>query len=304
MHIRSELQRNGIAYRDDREWFRTVCPHPHPGDGVNTKFNFGISKDGKSCFCFVCGKHGSWQKNAGIMGCSKFGLKGYIGDDAIDFNFAEALKLRMVQSALNDDVVVHDLPDNRTPWEGSWRGMSEAFLRSMSAHAWNQCRRTEDGRIHWTQRIWFPVVQWGSYAGYFGRRLDSVDIMRYYNAPWMKSSEVLFGFDAARSFHPKRVVVVEGPVDALKLLSHGVPAMSVMGVQNIEKEQLLVAAGIEKVYVLFDADAAGQKYGPMFRDRCSSFMDTELLECPENRGDPGEFDANDCAYLRHLVMGS
>ncbi len=224
-------------------------------------------------------------------------------------NLATALRNRMAETALRDDIEDGEVPEGMTPWEGSWRGLPETFLRRVSAMEWNQCIRTDTGRIFWTQRIWFPCVQWGTYVGYAARRLDNKDISRYWNAPWMKSSEVLFGFDLAREIAKESgitsVVVVEGPVDALRLLEAGIPAVAVMGVENIgQKESLLLSAGFRKVFILFDNDKAGRDATPDAYTRFSSVLPTEVVLCPEHREDPGKFDASETTWLRNHIRAN
>lgn len=300
MHIRTELQRLGIPYKEDANSFRIICPFPHPGDGPNMKKNRGIKKDGTTSFCFVCKQTGSWQKLAPMIGAAKFGGTGLIGDDMADFNFSAALKARMARMALVDDDE-SEVPQNMTPWVGSWRGLSEAFLRAVNAQHWYQNVETANGHFT-TERIWFPCIQWGEYVGYVSRRLDKRDEMRYYNAPWMKSSEVLFPFDYAKSLGGDRIVVVEGPVDALKLLYHGVPAVAVLGTANLgNKEAILSAAGYKKAFVLFDNDKVGIEAAPHMLKNLHKVMDAEIVNLPENRSDPGVLEPAEIQWLYKYI---
>jgi hypothetical protein len=302
MHIRAELNRLGMPFKEDHNSFRIVCPFPHPGDGVNTKRNRGIKKDGTTSFCFVCRNTGSWQKIAPMIGAAKFGGTGLLGDDAADFNLAAAIRGRMARMALNDTDDEHEVPEGMKPWVGSWRGLSEAFLRAVNAHHWYQSVTTENGHFT-TERIWFPCIQWNEYVGYVSRRLDKRDEMRYYNAPWMKSSEVLFPFDYARTLGGDRIVLVEGPVDALKLLHGGVPAVAVLGTNNMgSKESLLSAAGYKKAFVLFDSDQAGREAAPVMRKKLLKVMDcVDVVNLPPTRKDPGELEPAEVRWLLDYI---
>ncbi len=305
MHIRTELSRLGIKFKEDHNSFSIVCPYPHPGGGVNTHLNFRLKKDGRTSHCFVCGQKGSWNRHAPTLGGAKFGATGLVSEEGVHVNLAAALRNRMAETALRDDVDDPEVPEGMTPWSGTWRRFSETFLNRAGAMEWNQCTRSKEGRIFWTPRIWFPCVQFGSYVGYAARRLDTKDILPYYNAPWMKSSEVLFGFDLAREISKESgitsVALVEGPVDALRLLDAGIPAVAVLGVENLgRKEALVMAAGFKKVFIVFDNDAPGKKATPDAVQQFSAVLPVEVVCCPEEPyDDPGKFLPEHTTWLRN-----
>lgn len=294
-HIRGELQRLGLRFREDRNSFSIVCPYPHPGGGVNSHLNYRIKKDGKTSHCFVCKSTGSWQHVAGDIGASKFNSSGLYDDAAAALDMGAALRRRQLLSLEEDDPA--EVPAGLTPWAGSWRGMSEAFLTRAKAARWLQPWYGE-----WVERIWFPCYQYGDYAGYAARRLDKVDDRRWFNAPWMKAQEVLFGFDLARSFKSDAVCVCEGPADALTLLHAGIPAVATLGTNNIgQKESLVYSAGWRRAYVVFDNDPGGVEAAPKMMARLQLVMPyTENILLPPGK-DPGNLDANELRWLREHV---
>lgn len=314
MHIRSELSRVGLAFKERKNGFALICPHPHPGGGTNTHFNFSITKDGRGSSCFVCKPESqSWNKLCAVLGTEKFGSTGLYSADTVDRDLL-ATKASSILHAMNDesgDESFGHVPEGMTPWIGSWRGLSEPFLRSMHAHTWNQTFVTDTGHVICTPRIWFPCMQSGSYVGYVSRRLDTKDIMRYYNAPWMSTNNVLFPMDFARSYGGKAIVVVEGPVDALKLLHHGIPSVAILGTNNIgAKELLLLAYGYEKVFILFDNDPPneqgvrpGEVAALEFYERARKVMQAQILKLPENIKDPGVLDTQGLDALKAYVLG-
>ena len=303
MHIRTELTRLGIPFKDDHNSFRIVCPYPHDGS-QNTHKNYGIRKDGKTSFCFVCRATGSWQKVAEKIGATKFGkTAGLYSDENASTELSAALRSRMAATALlDDDEGSCEIPEGMTPWIGGWRGFDESFLRWMNAYRWHQVITTEDGRMFTTERIWFPCIQWGEYVGFVSRRLDKLDVARYYNAPWMKAAETLFGFDAARAYKQKTMVLVEGPVDAMKLLAAGIPACAVLGTSNFgKKESMLRAAGWEHCILLYDNDNAGREGVLHAYPRIASVMQVEVMNLPEGIKDPGEMTPDDLMWLKSYV---
>lgn len=58
-----------------------------------------------------------------------------------------------------------------------------------------------------------------------------------------------------------RVILVEGPRDALTLLQYGLPALAILGASNWcdQKRNLLLASSVKQVIVAFDGDAAGRE---------------------------------------------
>jgi hypothetical protein len=56
------------------------------------------------------------------------------------------------------------------------------------------------------------------------------------------------------------VVLVEGPRDALRLLSYGIPCMAILGTHSWsdKKSGLLEAAGVDRIITCFDGDEAGK----------------------------------------------
>jgi DNA primase len=78
--------------------------------------------------------------------------------------------------------------------------------------------------------------------------------------PWIKEKG-LFPYDYIKPKARKcgYIVLVEGPRDALRLITDGIPALSVFGVQNfgVKKANFVSALGDVAVYIMSDNDAAG-----------------------------------------------
>lgn len=91
--------------------------------------------------------------------------------------------------------------------------------------------------------------------------------------PVFKKSEVLFGmsFSKKRIIKEKRVLLVEGQIDALRLIYEGLDMCVATQGTAFAKEHLahLLKLGVEEVYLAFDGDGAGQKaslsVGDMFQ---------------------------------------
>ena len=128
-------------------------------------------------------------------------------------------------------------------------------------------------------RITFPIhSSIGKVIG-FSARLHVQNTQfgpKYMNTPEtlvFKKSEVLFGmsFSKRRIIKEKRVVLVEGQIDALRLIQEGLDCCVATQGTAFAKEHLalLLKLGVEEVYLGFDGDEAGQKaaisVGDMFQ---------------------------------------
>lgn len=77
-----------------------------------------------------------------------------------------------------------------------------------------------------------------------------------------KKSRFLFGLNYCRRLiaKEKRVVIVEGQIDCLKLIELGIPAVAALGTAFGEHHaDILKKLGVHQVYLLFDGDEAGGK---------------------------------------------
>lgn len=117
--------------------------------------------------------------------------------------------------------------------------------------------------------VWFPVMIEGDLKGYVKGELEKSDdpkALSYINAPGKWSHEFgLLYYDFAikmmRRKGLKTIVLCEGPRDSIRLLRHGIPAMSVLGALNFgeSKRFLLEKADIDNVIIFMDGDDAGKR---------------------------------------------
>ncbi len=128
-----------------------------------------------------------------------------------------------------------------------WRGASVAAARRLGLLA-------ADGRERLTGRIVFPELRQGQPIWLIGRQLDTTDdAPRYLGLPGRKP---LLGWDEA-SRDQRGVCVVEGPLDLLALRQWGVPGLALCGT-GVAHATLELLGRWERLYTVFDADAAGQ----------------------------------------------
>ncbi len=143
-------------------------------------------------------------------------------------------------------------------------------------------RRTESGRYHdfFSDRIMFPITQAsGSVIGFSGRKFKEETFGgKYVNTPetpLFKKSRVLFGLNHCRRriIKEQRVIVVEGQIDALRLIHEGFNFTvagqgTAFGEGHVEE---LIGMGVSLVYLALDSDDAGreatEKIGNLFQKR-------------------------------------
>ena len=127
---------------------------------------------------------------------------------------------------------------------------------------------SQNGKIfdRFRNRIMFPIKDTlGRIVGFSGRVLDD-SLPKYMNTPEtdvFKKGEILYGLDVAKPAIREQLscIVVEGYMDVIALHQTGfMTAVAALGA-TLTKEQAeqLSRLDVEKLYLAFDADAAGQR---------------------------------------------
>ena len=135
-----------------------------------------------------------------------------------------------------------------------------------------------NNRPLFTGRILFPIVDaLGNNIGFSGRKIEESQFgPKYINTPethLFKKSSTLYGLDRSRKriAKEKRAIIVEGQIDALRLIQEGFN-FTVAGQGTAfteEQRKLLIDLGVETVFLGMDGDFAGKeaaiKIGNMFQ---------------------------------------
>ena len=150
-------------------------------------------------------------------------------------------------------------------WRGNWRGFKGQWLREQG------CVKVDDLRMN-VMRIGLPLRTYaGALRAYTCRAVDPPNAEPKYQplhadrSAWhekaLPANDLCFLGDMVLRHGWKRVVLVEGPVDALRLWSLGIPALAILGVSNWSnvKRDSLIALGVTHFLVLMDGDKAGQE---------------------------------------------
>jgi DNA primase len=241
--------------RSGRDQYRGRCPI-HRGEGPEA-FHANL---GRNIFhCFSCGAGGT----------------------VLDFVAAiEKCTLREAALRLRQESFVPGEPATAGPGEKQLvtkkRGGSAALrftLRGVdSGHAYLAARgigrpTAEEfgvgfysGPGIFSGRLVIPIHnQRGELVAYCGRAVDDSQ-PRYRFPPGFTKSEFLFNFHRAAAVEKPAVVVVEGFFDCFKLHQAGVRSVvALMGSALYQSQQRLLLDRFQRVILMLDGDAAGQR---------------------------------------------
>lgn len=233
--------------------------------------------------CYGCGQKTAWDNYA-----EKLGLKPYKWSKP-EQQFARPL-IRADEfdsGSSTDQFTFYDLPAGKV-----WRHIKTDLLIDIGCKQITQYN---------TKFIYMPVNILGNERGYIRARMrKEADKPSYLNKKGRWSEHYgLFPFDYTMRNKPKSVVLVEGPRDALRLLSFKIPALAILGTQSWSKRKssLIEIAGVKNVIMCFDGDSAGLKAREVVRPNLEKLVKVETFDlCGKdspywpfrNREDPGK----------------
>jgi DNA primase len=144
------------------------------------------------------------------------------------------------------------------------KASERGFTRQELASAGLVNRRGND---YFQGRLLFPIADArGRVVGFQARRLREDDPLqaKYVNSPegeLFRKGDLLYGLDRARTAiaREERALIVEGNTDVLALRQAGLgPVVASMGTALTERQLKELARLTRKLYLCFDADAAGE----------------------------------------------
>lgn len=120
-------------------------------------------------------------------------------------------------------------------------------------------------RPRFRRRLMFPILDaLGRHVGFGGRVIGEGE-PKYLNSPEtpvFTKGKLLYGLNIAKlaARREERMLVVEGYFDAMRLMAAGIEeVVAPLGTALTEAQAQLVTRYAQKVYLLYDADAPGQK---------------------------------------------
>jgi DNA primase len=243
-----------------------LCPmHKERTGSTDHNPSWWINTETGAHFCFSCGYKGNiYTLVKDMTGMGLNGAKSFIKDKA-------AAPIDMLMQRL------HDLPQYVQPADEPIT-MSESRLaiyttppdielkkRFLTREAVEKCGVLWDTKNEaWILPIRDPddnsLLGWQE-KGARGRFFKN-------QPPGVKKSRTVFAVGLIETEKP--LVVVESPLDAVRLIGMGINAISTYGAMP-STEQVKIMRRAPRVYAAFDNDAAGQKASEEFRTQASKY---------------------------------
>jgi len=287
--------------------FLIVCPfHDDSSPSCGVDRLTGMFK------CFSCGAAGGWNKLADTLRAEVLAVT---AEERRGGETKAAMVRALSKAGIKDPnrkkraqarrKVQPDVAPVIEPWPANvpWREVSGAFLAGLGTI------RLLDMARH-VIRIGLPVRDMRGYLlGYTCRAMDPEDAEPKYTplAPdrlnrqkELPAREALFLVENVFKLRWKRVVLVEGPYDALRLWSNGVPALAIFGANNWspQKAALIGGLGLSKVVVVGDNDRAGAEARRMLVKDLHPLVRVEGLKLPDGTKDPGAMTVDQIDWLK------
>lgn len=265
--VAAVLDRNGVDYSVNGDWFKMLCPFPDHDDKTPS---FNIHIDG-AFHCWSCGRHGTFVELCKEIGWSDFfdGSAKVLTDvisssswksvtKSIDkYNKSEGGKAKKGRFPFGFKLINSDdkiCEEHYSYCIKRFRGNKNIF-KSYEIGYTNKYDSEYDG--NYRKRIVIPVKdESGALLWCEGRAIREVRKRKYYRPFGVQAGKHLFNAD--RMHGEKYVVVVEGILDAMYLNMHGINSVCVFGA-DVNVEQLLLLIEFETVLLSLDNDDAGFK---------------------------------------------
>ena len=330
-HFLSILDKFGIEYSDRGRYVNSTCPIPvHPSNADNpTAFSFDFDRGKWACWTCHCEDRfgrdvigfirGMLEKDlpAAIKWLTDFiELKLSLSVDEIDLNTINVVhKKRTMQLVIHKIVPENLLTFLKTPTYLINRGFSKEILSKYQVGYWERLGtymherivipvRDHDSRlIGFTGRLTIDKEEWlrrrGNQDRMWIKWLHGTHYIRYNRDthPFKREAVIFNLYNVANRYDT--IVLVEGPLDGLKLEMAGISnwGASLGSSFSPIQQKLLLDAGIRKIYLAFDPDKAGRNCTVKAKKLLGSHFDVKEIDVPE----PYDIGSLSLTTLRKIV---
>lgn len=282
-HVLDLINKQGLRYTESAKDYVIQCLNPEHTD---SNPSFRVDKITGMTHCFSCGYKVNIFKHFGVVS---------------SFTSIKIAKLKQKLKDLYINLNGVEFPEEQVPMTRPFRGISVKTLREFGAFY-------ATGKEALQDRLFFPVRDiTGKVAVFVGRHMLSAGNPRYLNYPSGVTMPIF-----PEVFKEKYIcaILVEGIFDMLNLYDKGVRNVCcTFGTNTLSKDialklLALKTQGINKIYVMFDGDEAGNvataKLLPMLEEL--GYL-TEKITL-ESGTDPGDLSQEDVDSIKEYINES
>lgn len=306
-----ELGLRDVEQREDEVF--ALCPEPSHDDRRAGSWSLNVVSG--DFYCFACGFAGSLARLVALQRRMVLKTRGPEGELIYDLDAAHRWLQERINSLegaaerLADLRYERDRPDAAPP-------MGEERLALFDAPPERELNRrqltpeaAEQYGVLWDTRkkAWILPIRNPRTTELWGWQLKGKDEFRNH-PPGVRKSDTVFGLDC---FQGERAVLVESPLDAVRLASAGVEGgLATYGAAYSRAQLSLICDVADELVVALDNDAAGQKAAyEILKDYSRQidllFLDYSVLGDVKDVGDsPHDADIRKAvARAKHAVRG-
>lgn len=311
--ISDELTRYGGYQKTTSESRYICCPIPDHGGENTPSCGVYLAVEGKIPLgyfhCFGCGEKGPWNKLAKIAGFQE--IKEWKKSDAVS---TALITNEMEDKLLGDDgVTFKSLLSKmrcqeaiRWPVSMDWRGFDGQLVHDVGGHIINDQYADSVGVV-------FPIKINGKVRGGFKAIYEKKHKkqLAYQNmkGEWSKKFGLfpyMYAQQMIRRHKIPFVFVVEGPRDALRLCSIGIPALAILGATSMSdvKALLIAGLGVTHAYIMSDNDQGGDQMAKNTRTylKKTQALTVQRIKLPTPVDDSGELIKIDPGNASRKIM--
>jgi 5S rRNA maturation endonuclease (ribonuclease M5) len=215
----------------------------------------------------------------------KYGRDYAMDPDRLTLEMSSVLRIECNRPTLNADMLREF--ERYHPYLSS-RGISEEVQRKMRT---GYCRKSKAVTIPW----FLPNGELGNVKF---RKVGEKTF--WYAKGGRPIREMVYGMDVVYRERIKRAVLVEAEIDAMFIMTAGVPAIANGGSEfSEEKAEIIRRSPLEEVVIMADHDAAGQKFKRRVIELLAPHVRIRVAGYPYRYKDPNE-TKDSLAILRYI----
>lgn len=282
MNVNDILNDRQIRYKETGKDYQILCLNPEHDD---TNPSMRVDKVTGVFHCFSCGFKGN--------------LFRYFGADP---NFVD-LRIAGLQDKIRDLLGGTNLimPNDAVPFTKDYREISGYTYKEVGAFTSNEMEEFRG-------RLMFPIKDIrGNIKVFMGRAMYSDIKAKYLFHPRHITPPI---FPPFPEIYKNTLIIVEGIFDVLNMIDKGchnvICAFGTHSLLKTYKEKLshFKILGVNKFYIMFDGDKAGQIAAEKLEDTLNSNnFNAEIIQLPENL-DPGDLTEQDISTLMIGLYGN